>query len=264
MHFLKEDNATLTLASGGQSSEKNRLGQDCRNRSAWDRARRVGPALVYSRVRPLTSSPPRTRSVFLAENTSRSQRESGATSRASTPPPLDTPETGSNTQELTRQLYDELCAIAHRLRRAERDEHTLQTTALVHEAFLRLAQQHAAAWQSRPYFLAAAAQTMRRVLVDYARERSAAKRDAGLRTTMISVPDARGIEGDTLDVLALDDVLSRLAALNERKARVVELRVFGGFDIDEIAAVIGVSRNTVKRDWQFAKAWLACQLTETK
>lgn len=163
-------------------------------------------------------------------------------------------------EPLAAQLYDELCGIARRLLRSERPEHTLDTTAIVHEAFLRLAQQHAAKWKDRQHFLSAAARTMRHVLVDYARDRRAAKRDAGLRTTMISVPDSQGLNSDALDVIALDDVLSRLASLDARQAQVVELRVFGGFDVVEIAAVLGISSRTVKRDWQFAKAWLACEL----
>lgn len=157
-----------------------------------------------------------------------------------------------------------MCAIARRLRRGERDEHTLQTTALVHEAFLRLAQQHAAEWRSRSYFLAAAAQTMRRVLVDYARERGAAKRAGGVRTTLVSLEPHSDGAGDALDVLALDDVLERLAVLDARKARIVELRVFGGFEIGEIAEILDLSRNTISRDWQFAKGWLACQLAPTE
>lgn len=151
-------------------------------------------------------------------------------------------------------------AIARRLQRDERDDHTLQTTALVHEAFLRLANQHAAEWQSRQYFLAAAAQTMRRVLVDYARERAAAKRDGGQRTTLVSAPDDMRASGDALDVIALDDVLSRLAQLDPRQARVVELRVFGGFEMREVAEIIDVSIGTVNRDWRFAKTWLAREL----
>lgn len=200
-------------------------------------------------MRPLVYSPPCDWSVVLPENLSEDLSWS-------TPPGSD-----SNTEQLSAQLYDELCAIAHRLRRTERDEHTLQTTALVHEAFLRLAAQHAQAWQSRPYFLAAAAQTMRRVLVDYARERDAVKRDAGVQTTLVSFDGGAGMGGDALDVLALNDVLDRLAAIDERKARVVELRVFGGFEITEIAEIIGISRNTATRDWRFAKGWLAWQLT---
>ena len=164
------------------------------------------------------------------------------------------------TGHLVETLYDELLTIAHRLLRNEREEHTLETSALVHEAFLRLATQHATHWQSRAYFLGAAATTMRRVLVDYARKRNAGKRDAGIRTTLVSIP-AEVTGADALDVLALNDVVDRLTALDARQARVVELRVFGGFDVDEVADIIGVSPRTVKRDWRFAKAWLACQLT---
>lgn len=150
--------------------------------------------------------------------------------------------------------------MARRLRRTERDDHTLETSALVHEAFLRLANQHAAEWQSREYFLGAVATTMRRVLVDHARSRNAGKRDGGVRTTLISFLDATSGGSDLLDVLALDDVLERLAALDPRQAQVVELRVFGGFEVEEVARIIGISPRTVKRDWRFAKAWLACQL----
>ena len=171
------------------------------------------------------------------------------------------PATAEDTAHLAAALYDELCAMARRLRRDEREDHTLQTTALVHESFLRLANQQAAEWKSRPYFLAAAAQTMRRVLVDHARGRRATKRDGGVRTTLISLEaGAADGAGDMLDVLAVNDVLERLAALDDRKARVVELRVFGGFDIAEIAEIVGISRNTATRDWRFAKGWLACQL----
>ncbi len=172
------------------------------------------------------------------------------------------PDSGNDdsTAQMVAALYGELQVIAHRLLRGERDAHTLETSALVHEAFLRLARQHASAWQSRAYFLGAAATTMRRVLVDYARKRNAGKRDAGVQTTLVSVP--AGITGgDALDVLALNDVVDRLTAFDPRQARVVELRVFGGFDVDEVADIIGVSPRTVKRDWRFAKAWLACQLT---
>jgi RNA polymerase sigma-70 factor (ECF subfamily) len=150
--------------------------------------------------------------------------------------------------------------MARRLRRTERDDHTLETSALVHEAFLRLANQHAAEWQSRGYFLGAAATTMRRVLVDHARTRNAGKRDGGVRTTLVSFLDVTSGGSDVLDVLALDDILERLAAIDPRQAQVVELRVFGGFEVEEVAQIIGISPRTVKRDWRFAKAWLACQL----
>ncbi len=177
---------------------------------------------------------------------------------------VDNPRPPVGTAELTESLYSELLVIARRLLRAERPDHTLETSALVHEAFLRLAMQHATDWQSRPYFLGAAATTMRRVLVDYARARQAGKRDAGVRTTLgstgIAGPSA---SGDALDVLVLDDVVTRLALIDPRQARVVELRVFGGFDVDEVAEIIGVSSRTIKRDWRFAKAWLACQMSSS-
>lgn len=167
---------------------------------------------------------------------------------------------GGSTEELAVILYDELTAIAHRLRRSERADHTLETAALVHEAFLRLAKEQAAAWQSRAYFLAAAATTMRRVLVNYARARNAGKRGANLRTTLVTIPDATH-SGDALDVLVLDDLLDRLGRLDQRQAQVLELRVFGGFEVDEVAEILEVSSRTVKRDWRFAKAWVACQLS---
>ncbi len=211
--------------------------------------------LVYSREATSVLLPPRTRSVgsgsvLLRKDIHQSQVASVAASGSET----------TSAEPLATQLYDELCGIARRLLRSERAGHTLDTTAIVHEAFLRLAQQHAAEWKDREHFLSAAARTMRHVLVDYARDRLAVKRDGGVRTTLISVPDAKGLSADTLDVLALDDVLSRLAELDARQAQVVELRVFGGFDVVEIASVLGISPRTVKRDWQFAKAWLACEL----
>ncbi|MEP6571737.1 MAG: ECF-type sigma factor [Gemmatimonadota bacterium] len=169
---------------------------------------------------------------------------------------------GGSTEELAAILYDELSAIAHRLRRSERADHTLETSALVHEAFLRLAKEQATNWQSRSYFLAAAANTMRRVLVSYARARNAGKRGANLRSIVTTIPNA--IEsGDALDVLVLDDLLDRLTLLDKRQAQVLELRVFGGFEVEEVAGILEVSPRSVKRDWRFAKAWVACQLSPT-
>jgi RNA polymerase sigma factor (TIGR02999 family) len=165
------------------------------------------------------------------------------------------------TSHLVESLYEELRAIARRLLRAERDAHTLETSALVHEAFLRLATQQAAQWQGRSHFLGAAATTMRRVLVDYARSRNASKRDGGVRTTLVSAVAIGPRRDDALDIAVLDDVLGRLALIDPRQAQVVELRVFGGFGVEEVAEIIGISPRTVKRDWRFAKAWLTCQLT---
>ena len=222
-------------------------------------ARRLAVTGVYWTCGPDAVSRASFRSTLKAGNVN------GVRPEGPTPPAADGSSASppvADTAQLTAALYDDLCAMAHRLRRAERDEHTLQTTALVHEAFLRLAQQHAATWRDRPYFLAAAANTMRRVLVDYARQHSAGKRGRAAQTTLVSWDsDGNGPDsGDVLDVLALNDILNRLAALDERKARVVELRVFGGFDMPEIAEIIGISRNTATRDWRFAKGWLACQL----
>ena len=169
---------------------------------------------------------------------------------------------GRSTEELTAALYDELRSIARRLRRAERPDHTLETSALVHEAFLRLAGEHAVAWQTRGHFLGAAAMTMRRVLVSYARARNAGKRGGNLHTTLVTMPDAIH-SGDALDVLVIDDLLERLAVLDQRQAQVLELRVFGGFEVEEVAEILDISPRTVKRDWRFAKAWVTCQLTET-
>lgn len=127
----------------------------------------------------------------------------------------------------------------------------------------RLANEHAKEWQSREYFLAAAATTMRRVLVNYAHARNAGKRDAGLRTTLVTMPDATST-GDALDVLVIDDLLERLAQLDQRQAQVLELRVFGGFDVNEVADILDVSPRTVKRDWRFARAWLVSEITADK
>jgi RNA polymerase sigma-70 factor (ECF subfamily) len=170
---------------------------------------------------------------------------------------------GDDTAQLSAELYDDLRGIARRLLRGEREGHTLDTTGLVHEAFLRLVGRRDESWSNRNYFLGAAAQSMRRLLVEYARERGAAKRDGGVRITLASLLPADDVGGrGTLDMLALDDALARLAAMDERQSRVVELRVFGGFDVDETAAILEISPATVKRDWRFAKAWLACELTD--
>ena len=145
-------------------------------------------------------------------------------------PAATLPGGDASTAGQVASLYGELLAMAHRLRRTERDDHTLETSAIVHEAFLRLATQHAADWQSRACFLGAAANTMRRVLVDDARTRNAGKRDAGVRTTPVACLEGANDGTDVLDLLALDDVLERLAVLDPRQARMVELRVFGGFE----------------------------------
>jgi RNA polymerase sigma factor (TIGR02999 family) len=156
-------------------------------------------------------------------------------------------------------LYDELHDIAGRHMRSERPEHTLQPTALVHEAFLRLAGVDVA-YEDRAHFIRAASQAMRRVLVDHARARNAAKRGGNVRVTLDEglAPHDDGV----VDLLVLEDALDRLAEAEPRWARVVELRFFGGLEVAETAAALGISTATAKRDWQFARAWLANALRD--
>jgi len=157
--------------------------------------------------------------------------------------------------ELMPLVHDELCRLASRYMRGERPGHTLQTSALVNEAYLRLIGHEEVQWQDRVHFFAVAAQTMRRVLVDHARRRGNRKRGGdALKVTLdeaLIVSDERAAE-----VIALDDALARLAELAPRKSQLVELRFFGGLSIEETAEVLGVSPGTVMRDWTFTKAWL--------
>ncbi|MEP7380822.1 MAG: sigma-70 family RNA polymerase sigma factor [Gemmatimonadota bacterium] len=156
--------------------------------------------------------------------------------------------------ELVPLVYGELHKLAVHYMRAERDDHTLQPTALVHEAYMRLVDQRNASWQNRSHFFGIAAQAMRRILVDHARRKRAGKREGGDRVTLDeSVAEA---PQRSVDLIALDDALNKLAALDPRQARVVELRFFGGLDIDQTAESLGISPATVKRDWTFARAFL--------
>lgn len=157
-------------------------------------------------------------------------------------------------EALTPLVYSELRQLARRALRGERDDHTLQTTALVNEAFIRLVGHDRTQWQTRAHFAAVAAQAMRRILVDEARRRHAQKRpDPALR---VELSDAFELPADTGELLALDDALTQLAALDARQARVVELKFFAGMEIDEIAQVLGISRVTVTRAWRLARGWL--------
>jgi RNA polymerase sigma factor (TIGR02999 family) len=161
--------------------------------------------------------------------------------------------------ELVVLLYSELRSLASSYLRRERSDHTLQTTALVHEAYLRLADQREVHWKNREQFMGVAAQLMRRILVDYSRGHDAKKR--GKDFEKVFLEEAAGVsQGKTADVIALDEALTRLAEFDPPQARLVELRFFGGLSIDEAAGVLGVSRTTVKRDWNLAKAWLARDL----
>lgn len=156
---------------------------------------------------------------------------------------------------VTTQVYDELRRLASSYMRRERPDHTLQTTALVHEAYLRLVGQRDVDWKNRAQLLGVAAQTMRRVLMDHARSHLSAKR-GGLQLK-ISLDDASvSFSGRSKELLALDDALSQLAAIDARQSRIVELRFFGGLSEDEVAEILGISPRTVRREWTVARAWL--------
>jgi RNA polymerase sigma factor (TIGR02999 family) len=161
--------------------------------------------------------------------------------------------------ELVVLLYSELRSLASRYLRRERGDHTLQTTALVHEAYLRLADQREVRWKNREQFLGVAAQLMRRILVDYSRGHDAQKR--GRDFEKVFLEEAESVcKGKTADVIQLDEALTRLADFDPQQAQLVELRFFGGLSIEETAGVLGVSRATVKRNWNLSKAWLAREL----
>jgi len=164
-------------------------------------------------------------------------------------------------EQLTPLVYSELHRLAHRYLGRERKGHTLQTTALVHEAYLRLIDQKEVRWQNRAHFFAIAAQMMRRILVDYARSRNVAKRGGDAR--QVSLDEAMDVSDErAADVIALDEALKSLSDLDQRKGRIIELRFFGGLSIEETAEVLGVSPGTVMRDWTFAKAWLQREINK--
>jgi len=162
---------------------------------------------------------------------------------------------------LMTQVYKELRRLARHYMRAERANHTLQPTALVNEAYLRLIGQPAVSWQDRAHFFAAAAQLMRHILVDHARARTAGKR-GGIQYQVTLSEDLVAAEDRTVEVLALHEALEKLARLDKRQARVVELHFFGGLTFAEIAYVLDMSERTVKRDCQFTKAWLKLELSK--
>ena len=158
-------------------------------------------------------------------------------------------------------VYDELRRQAANYMRRERPGQSLQTTALVHEAFLKLVNQRAVEWQNRNHFFAIAAHVMRRILVDHARQHQAEKR-GGADLTMLPIDDAdASVEEPEVDLVALDQALERLALLDEQQSRVVELRFFSGLSVEETAEVLNVSTRTVKREWRAAKAWLLRELS---
>ena len=157
--------------------------------------------------------------------------------------------------ELVELVHTELRRVARRQMRGERPDHTLQTSALINEAYLRLIDQRRVNWNNRAHFFAVAAQLMRRILVDHARSRGYLKRGGG--AIKVPLDEAAAVEpARPPDLIALDDALTRLAGEDPRKARVVELRYFAGLTVEEIAQVLQVAPVTVMRDWSFARAWL--------
>lgn len=160
---------------------------------------------------------------------------------------------------LTPRVYAELRRIAGHFMRNERPGQTIQTTALVHEAYLRLIDVHNVDWQHRAHFYAVSAQIMRHILLDRARRRAAAKRGGeAVRVNLDEAPDVSSRRANEL--IALDDALEALAGVDQRKARIIELRFFGGLSVDETAEVLKVSPDTVLRDWRLARAWLLTEL----
>jgi RNA polymerase sigma factor (TIGR02999 family) len=166
-------------------------------------------------------------------------------------------------EKLIPLVYVELHKQAKRYLKGERQDHTLQTTALVNEAYLRLVDSSKVRWQSRAHFFAVSAQLMRRILVDFARSRNYQKRGGG--AIQVSLVHAEAISSEKgEDLVALDEALQALAAIDERKAKVVEMRFFGGLSVEETAEVLKVSPDTVMRDWRLAKVWLLKELSNAE
>ena len=164
-------------------------------------------------------------------------------------------------EQLVPLIYDELRQIAHRCLYRERPSHTLQTTALVHEAYLKLIDQRDARWQNRAHFFAIASQAMRRILVDSARRHKAAKRGGPAEKLPLDEAARLSIEPDPI-LLPLDEALTRLAEIDQQQSRIVELRFFGGLTIEETAEVMKLSIDMVKADWAMARAWLRQALSD--
>jgi RNA polymerase sigma factor (TIGR02999 family) len=164
---------------------------------------------------------------------------------------------------LLKLVYKELHRQAHRYLQKERAGHTLQTTALVHEAYLRLVEQKSVAWEGRSHFFAIAATMMRRILIDYAKTKHRVRRGGVHNDLPIENALTISVSETDFDLLALDEALNRLAAKEAQLAKVVELRFFSGLDVVETAEVLGLSESTIKRDWRMAKAWLRRELTRS-
>lgn len=170
-------------------------------------------------------------------------------------------ERGESAEALLELVYAELHRQAHGYLQKERRGHTLQTTALVNEAYLRLSEQKSVAWESRSHFFAIAATMMRRILINYAKNRHRIKRGGRQEDLPLEEALTIAVSDSDFDLLELDQALTRLAEREEHLAKVVELRFFTGLDVPETAKVLGVSESTVKRDWMVAKAWLHRELT---
>jgi RNA polymerase sigma factor (TIGR02999 family) len=164
-------------------------------------------------------------------------------------------------EKLTPILYKELHRMAHRYMRQERTGHTLQTTALINEAYLRLIGWKNVRWQNRAHFFGLSAQLMRKILVDFARSRNYAKRGVGARVVSLDGDPPAAAQGRAHDILALDNALERLATFDLRKSQIVELRFFGGLSLEETAEVLKVSSRTIRREWELAQVWLAREIS---
>ena len=162
--------------------------------------------------------------------------------------------------QILPHIYDELRRLASSYLRRERSNHTLQPTALVHEAYMKLIDQSRVKWQNRAHFFGIAAQVMRRILMDHARKHTAEKRGGDAELLPIEEEILIVSHDKSAELIALDDALQQLAEMDERKARIVELRYFGGLSIEETAEVLGVSVPTVNREWRMAKAWLYSEI----
>lgn len=170
---------------------------------------------------------------------------------------------GKAPEELLPLVYSELRKLAHSYLQRERPDHTLQATALVHEAYIRLVDWENVSWQNRAHFFAVAAQIMRKILVDHAREKKAQKRDSGQKLSLdeaISLPSQNERE---INLIALDEALEKLAEFDETQSKIVELRFFGGLTIDETAHALNISPSTVKREWTVARTWLFREIKQS-
>jgi len=166
-------------------------------------------------------------------------------------------------EEFMPLVYDELRRQARRFLRKERSNHTLVTTALVHEAYIRLVDQHDVTWQNRAHFFGIASEMMRRILVNHAIHAKRQKRGGEIQWVTLDAGIPATDSAENVDLICLDEALTRLEALDERQARVVELRYFGGLNINETAEVLEISPATVKREWKMAQAWLRAELDRT-